>query len=286
MITTNGNLHIKRYMAGYVPSIALSMAFGVGEAVETASDTKLQFEVGRSDIEITSYDFVQDKLVFKATLDEGFDATLYEVGLYSLDSNSGAGEFGSRLLTSFDSETERWMQASNPATYTVTNTRIGADSVNVQAAASGTVTVTQSDVVMDLSGFSAADEFVFALYCTNGNVSSMTYRFSTDAANYYEFTIPASSVSTGFNLVRLNKASAVGFGNPDWSIITQLDVTVSAKSIGPIDVNLEGIRVEDVDTPAPDYVMVARSVLALPFDKVAGRIQEIEFPLGVTVNGG
>lgn len=286
MITTNGDIHIKRYMAGYVPSIALSMAFGVGESPESASDTRLQFEVGRAEIELTSYDFVQDKLVFKATLDEGFDATLYEVALYSLSGNTSAGGFDSRLLVSFDSLTENWWQGGSPATYTSANTRIGADSVSVAVAGGGSVTVTQPDTILDLSGYSMADEFVVAFYCDNGNVSSIRLRFLNDSLNYYDVTIPASSVTTGFNIVRIQKGAAVASGQPSWSAITGLDVTVSAKSSGAVNVNLEGIRMEDMDTPAPDYVMVARSLLALPFDKVAGRIQEVEFPIGVTVNGG
>lgn len=285
MITTEGSIHIKRYMAGHVPSIALSMAFGVGAKAESAADRNLQFEVGRSDIELVGYDFVADKLVFKATLDEGFDATLHEAALYSMETNTGAGEYGSRLLASFDSLTEQWWQASAPATYTTTNTRIGVDSVTVNVSASGTVAVTQPSVFMDLSGYSAADEFNFAFYCDNGNASSVAYRFYTDSANYYTVTVPSASITTGFNAVRFAKGTAVPNGTPNWGVITSVEARVSAKSIGPVNVNLEGIRIEDVDTPAPDYVMVARSLLAIPFDKVAGRIQEIEFPLGVTVNG-
>lgn len=285
MITTEGSIHIKRYMAGWVPSIALSMAFGVGSSPEVATSRQLDFEVGRSDIELVGYDFVQDKLVFKATLDEGFDASLYEVALYSLESNISSGEYGSRLLTSFDSASETWMQGASPATYTTDNTRIGADSVTVAPNASGTITVTQTDVIQNLSGYSAADEFNFAFYCSNGNANSIRFRFKTDASNYYDVTVPAAPITTGFNQVSIAKGTAAAFGTPTWEFITSVEVAVTAKSTGSVVVNLEGIRIEDKDSVASDYVMVARSVLALPFDKVAGRIQEIEFPLGVTVNG-
>lgn len=286
MITTEGTLHVKRYMAGWVPSIALSMAFGVGESDEVPGSTMLDFEVGRSDVDIVAYDFETDKLIFKATLDEGFDATLYEVALYSLESNTGAGEYGSRILTTFDSETETWLQAGTPATYSTDNTRVGADSVLITAASSGSVTVTQADIMMNLSGYSAADEFNFAFYCDNGNVNSLRFRMKTDNANYYDVAIPASSISAGFNLVRMTKGQAVATGNPSWEFITSVEVTVNAKATGAVAVNLEGIRIEDMDTISPDYVLVARSKLAIPFDKVGGRVQEIEFPFGVTVNGG
>lgn len=284
MITTEGTLHVKRYMAGYVPSIALSMAFGVGESEESLDSTSLDFEVGRSDVDIIGYDFEQDKLIFKATLDEGFDATLYEVALYSLPANIQSGEFGSRLLSSFDSETEFWTQAGSPATYTTENTRIGLDSVQVSPAASGSITVSQNDIVMNLSGYSAADEFAFAFYCNNGNASTIRLRLKTDNSNYYDITIPSASITSGFNIVRIPKGAAVATGAPAWEFITGMDVAVNAKSSGSVTVNLEGIRIEDMDTVAPDYVLVARSKLALPFEKFAGRTQEIEFPIGVTVN--
>lgn len=283
MITSEGMNHIKRYLAGWTPSIALSMAFGVGTAAPTAGDKELQFEVGRSDIELVSYDFVQNKLVFKASLDEEFDATIHEVGLYSLESNMISGEYGSRMLASFDSETEEWFQGTNPATYVTTNTRIGEDSVSLTPAANGSTSVTQEDTVLDLSGYSAADQFSFAFYSDNTHTSSIRYRFKTDASNYYDFTI--TSVPSGFSIVRRNKGTATVTGTPSWENITSMEVTVSSKATGTSAVNLEGIRIEDMDTISPDYVMVARVVLAVPFDKVSGRIQEVEFPLGVTING-
>lgn len=286
MITNQGMVHIKRYLAGWTPSIALSMAFGVGTEAPNVGDSALNFEVGRADIELTSYDFVQNKLVFKASLPEDFDATIYEVGLFSLESNIVSGEYGSRLLASFDSETETWMQGSVEATYVTTNTRIGEDSAQVSPAANGTITVIQSDVVMDLSGYSAADEFSFAFYCANTNTSTIRYRFKTDASNYYDVTVASASIAAGFNVVKIMKGAAVPTGTPDWGQISSLEVTVSAKAAGAATVNLEGVRIEDMDTISPDYVLVARVILATPFEKVSGRLQEIEFPLGVTVNGG
>lgn len=283
MITDEGALHIKRYLAGWVPSIALSMAFGVGQRPATRTDTELEFEVGRADIELTNYDFVDEKLVFKASLPEDFDATLHEVGLYSMESNSASGDFGSRLITSFDSETEAWTQGAGDATYSTTNTRIGVDSVSATPAANGSVTVALSDTYHDLSGYSAADQFSFAFFCGNTNTSSIRYRFKTDTTNYYDITV--TTANAGFNVAKINKGTATPTGSPEWGAITSLEVTVSSKASGASQVNLEGIRIEDRDTISPEYVLVSRVVLATPFDKVSGRIQEIEFPLGVTVNG-
>lgn len=286
MITDEGVIHIKRYVAGWVPAIGLSMAFGAGEKPASVTDKELQFEVGRANIELTTYDFVQDKLVFKASLPEDFDATIHEVGLFSLESNYSSGDFGSRIISSFDSDTEAWMQGSDEATYSTANTRVGVDSVLVAPAASGSVTVVQSDTYHDLSGYSAADEFSFAFFCGNTNTSSIRYRFKTDATNYYDVTVPTASISAGFNVVRISKGAATVTGVPNWGDISSVEVTVNSKASGVSEVHLEGIRIEDMDTISPDYVMVARVVLSNSFEKVSGRIQEIEFPLGVTVNDG
>jgi hypothetical protein len=106
MITTDGKTHIKRYLAGFVPSIAQSIAFGIGETAENVAHTKLTFEVGRSDIVLTSYDFVNNKILYKAPVSEDFAGKIYEVALYSTPANTAAGEFGSRIITTFDSGTE------------------------------------------------------------------------------------------------------------------------------------------------------------------------------------
>src|SRR6476469_6797323 len=108
MITQQGVTYIKRYLAGFVPSMAQSIAFGLGNRAESNTDTKLQFEVERVDINLTSYDFVNNKLIFKAELPDDFQGQIYEVGLFSQPSNAVAGEFGSKMLSSFDSFDEGW----------------------------------------------------------------------------------------------------------------------------------------------------------------------------------
>lgn len=281
MITSAGKTHIKRFLAGMEPDIARAIAFGVGEAPEQLSDTALHFEIGRTDVDLISYDFVGDRLIFKGVLEEGFDGVIYEWALYSRE-DSSAGAFGSRLITSFDSDTETWFQDGVPATYRSTSTRVGNDSVVVAASASGSTTVSYPDVTMDFSEYSAADTFSFAFYNDNTNLATIRYRFKTDASNYYDFTLN-SGFTTAFNIQTRTKGTAVVTGTPNWGVITGIEVTVTASSAGGSSVGLEGVRIEDVDTVDQGYVLVARAVLTTPFAKSAGAIQEIEFPLGVTI---
>lgn len=280
MITDLGKVHIKRYLAGWEPDLARSIAFGVGESAESPTQDRLDYEIGREDIVLTTYNFVDDKLVFKTVMDEIFDGVIYEVGLYSSDAS--ASTIGSRLLFSFDSDTEFWTQAGLPAVYSTANTRIGNDSVVVAPAANGSVTTSYSDILLDLSGQTAADTFSFAFYSANTNVSSIRLRLFSDAANYYDLTI-SSGIVAGFNIVNIPIAQAAPTGTPRWSEITKAEVTVSASATGDANVQLEAVRIEDRDNTATGHILIARTKLAVPFVKTAGTIQEVEFPLGVTI---
>lgn len=274
-------MHIKRYLAGYVPAIARTIAFGIGGKSESVGDTALQFEVARSNIALTTFDFDTNQLIFKGTLDETYSGVIYEVAIFSSE-DAGAIPGGSRLVTTFDSDTEEWFQGSSAATFNAIGTRIGDDSASLAPAANGSVTVSQSNMQMDFSENSGADNFVFAFNSGNANLSSVRYRFLTDASNYYDFTIN-SGITTGYNVISRTKASATVSGSPDWGNITQLQVTANAGSGGAVALNLDGIRIEDADTISPEYVMVSRELLSTPFVKEAGRIQEVEFALNVSI---
>jgi len=282
MITNLGKVHIKRFLAGWEPDLARSIAFGVGESVENSGQERLDYEIGRTDIALVTYNFVEDKLVFKGVMDEVFDGVIYEVGLYSSEVGEGS-TVGSRLLLSFDSDTESWTQAGLPATYATTNTRIGNDSMVIAPAANGSITAVYENILMDLSGYTSADAFSFAFYSANTNVSSMTFRFFTDASNYYTVTVAGGSIATGFNLISVPIAQSAATGAPRWSEITKVEVTVNASAAGAASIQLEGVRVEDLDNTAIGHILIARTKLVTPFVKTTGTIQEVEFPLGVSI---
>ena len=282
MLTTDGKRHIKRYLAGYTPFIAQSIAIGLGNKAEAVGDKKLQFEVERADIALTSYDFVNNKLIFKAPLPEGFAGTIYEAALFSSAVNDEAGEFGSKLISTFDTN-EDWVDATTAAqaTYVTANSRLGDDSLRHTPAASGTKTDSLSELLLDLSGHSGADLFVFAFNVGNANTSSIRFRFLTDASNYYEFSL--GTQTTGYKIVEFAKSAATVTGVPDWEDITEIRVSTTSTAGGASQVDYDGIRIEDTDTINEDYVMVSRELLATPFVKQEGKVQELEFSLDVNV---
>lgn len=286
IITSEGKNHIRRYLAQYVPSIAQSIAFGIGSATESLADAALQLEVARSTINLISYDFANNKLIYKASIPDDYVGQIYEVGLYTLDLDPAAGEFGSRNLTTFDSATEDWVDPADGVTlptFNNTATRVGADSMLHNPAASATMTDSLRNLTIDLSGNSSSDGLTFAFNVGNANTNSVAFRFMTDASNYYTHTITTQAQSSGYKIVSVDKGSATVTGAPDWANITEIRVITTSKASGASAVNFDAIRVEDKDVGSLDYILIARKVLASPFTKIDGMAQDIEFSLDVSL---
>jgi hypothetical protein len=281
VITDEGRVYIKRYLAGWTPRIAASLAYGIGDTAETSAQRKLQFEIGRADINITAYDFINNKLVFKAQLPDDAYGSIREIGLFSMERNALAGDGDSRLITSFDSGTEAWI---NPATgvspsFTTANTRVGDDSMTLTAAAGQSITAQLDGIGLDLSDNSSADRVVTAAN-VSANVASVLVRFYSDSANYYTIT---HNPTAGYRFLNYAMSTAVPTGSPSWSNINMISYTLTATAAGAATVDFDGLRIEDTDTPNPEYVMVAREVLPTPFLKEAGRSQAIEFAIDVSI---
>jgi len=281
MLTVDGKTHIKRYLASFVPAIGRSIAFGIGSAAENINDTQLQFETGRADVLLTTYDFNQNKLIFKAAVPNEYSGKIYEVGLYTQPSNIAAGNYGGQLITTFDSESEEWfdLDGVSSSLFASTNSRIGLDSMRQGPTAGTTKTDLLRDLELDLSGYSAADLFTVAASINTANVSAMSVVFLTDASNYYTFAFGAQSA--GYKFLQANKGSATVTGTPSWANITEVRVTTTATG-GAAQVDWDGIRIDDIDTNSPDYVLVSREVIT-PYTKAAGRTNEIEFAIGVNL---
>ena len=226
MITANGRKFIKRYLAGQSGTVVGAISVGTGATAATLNDDRLQFEFARVPVDVTDYDFLNDQLVFKGTLDEDVEGIIYEVGIWTAEVNSAAGNQESRMLSSFDSETEEW----DVATFDTANTRIGADSLKHTPAASATSASVLSGINPDLVDYSSLDTFVLAYYVANSNTSSIKVRLRTDSSNYYEYTI--STPTTGYKFSSFTKGSATVVGSPSWADIAKLPNPMMARGSG------------------------------------------------------
>jgi hypothetical protein len=102
----------------------------------------------------------------------------------------------------------------------------------------------------------------------------------TDESNFFCFTFAPTA---GYRFMNAPISAATITGVPDWGSINMLELSVTAASTGAATVDFDGLRIEDLDTPNPEYVMVSRELLTTPFVKQAGRIQAIEFALDVAI---
>lgn len=237
----------------------------------------MQFEFERVPVSVIAYDFANDLLVFKGTLDENVSGKIYEVGIWTAEVNAAAGNQASRTVTTFDSVTEDW---TNETIDTV-STRIGADSLKHTPGTSASVSSVLAGLNMDFVDSSSLDQFVIAYNVDNANVASSKIRFRTDASNYYEFTI--SAPTTGYKFSSFTKGSATVVGAPSWTDINEIEVLTTSTSGGSASIEYDGIRLEDVDTIAPEFGLVARYVPASPIVKADGAVQDLEYALLVTI---
>jgi len=283
LITNDGKLWIRRYLAGQVAGIARSIAVGISTKPGVTTDQRLQFEVGRVDVSVTSLDAVNGNIIFKAQLPNELDGVINEIGIFSSPASASNGQYASALLTTFDSETETWRDpgTSVPAVYSTAAARIGGDSVRHSPAASSSESDILNELSFDLVGYSGNDLFAFAYNVGNENTADIQFRFMTDNANYYFVSFGAQT--SGYKFVEVPKSSLLAAGSPDWSRITSIQVTTVSGAGGASQVDFDGIRIQDIDTFNPEVAMVARIVLSTPFVKHAGKIQEVEFSLGVNV---
>lgn len=275
MITNNGKTHIKRYLAQDIGTISGSIGVGVGSTPESVNDSKLEMEVVRADVNHITYDFQNDRIIFKAALPEQFAGVVYEVGLWSMSTDLLAGAYGSKTLTDFSVSTD-W----SSGTAVTTNARAGASDLRLAPAASATATAYKA-LNLNLSGNSSADTIVLAYYVGNAFTSSVKLRFKTDNSNYYEFTV--STPSAGYRINSFAKGSATVVGAPSWSTINQVEVSTTSTAGGSAAIDFDAVRIEDTDTLNPDYNLVARKVLTTPMTKFVGKVMEIEFSLAVLI---
>lgn len=277
MITDEGKIYIKGYLGGQTPSIAQSIALGLGNAAPLGTDAKLQFEIEREDISLSSYDFNSDTIVFKCPILSIDSGLVYEIGLYGSPASAADAAM---LVSTFDSETEEWLTDGLDPVFNDTATRAGDDSLNMTPALSTTSTAVLSDLGLDLSTFTNADKFVLAYNVGNANTSTITLKLLTDDANYYSLSYP---VANGYNINEVAKSAAVPTGTPDWSVINEIQMVVTSKASGSSNINFDALRIDIASPSDPSNVLIAREVLSPAFVREVNKSQELEFRLAVSI---
>jgi hypothetical protein len=280
LITELGRQHIMRYLAGLVGTLGGSLAVGIGAVAPTSTDDRLTLEFDRATVSLSSVDFINNRIVFKGTLEQGLVGTIYESGLFSQALSTDARGYESRLLFAFgNSDGEAW----TGNTYAAGNNRLAANAMRVTAPTSGSGTATLSNIIMDLSGYSASDIFKIAYAPTNAFTSNIKIRFlDADPTSYYETTI--TPIGTGYQISTFNRNNLTKVGTTaDLSNIAGVSVIVTSTAGGSAIVDFDAMRVEDMDTLDKTNILVSRTVLATPVVKNNIVPMEIEYALDVSV---
>jgi hypothetical protein len=122
MITTNGKNIVAKYLLNQAPEFASHIAVGIGgqayptssSATFSASVQSLEFEVAR--VPILSKGLLkengQEKIVFKAELPIEQRYQITELAVYPAAVNAVAGNFDSRIISTF-SNSEPWAYSNN-----------------------------------------------------------------------------------------------------------------------------------------------------------------------------
>lgn len=272
MITSNGKLQIKRYLAGQASSIASYLALGTGATAATVNDTRLGFEVVRTPILSISVDPNSDRVVFRANITPGQLNTAYEIGLWGsapTDGGRALGVIGANLPVVWTN-----------GTMTSTNARANTTALKVDYVANGTTNAELTGFFEDLSRFRDIDSLVVAYHATT-NLSSVRVRLGADSANYFEFILPAP-VANSYNIARLARSAATKTGSPDWSAIRYMAVRPSATAGGGGSIFLDGVRFES-NALDNGNLLVARTVLATPTVMDADIASDIEYAIMVNI---
>lgn len=272
LITTEGKRLILRVLAEQASSIGQAIGLGVGAVAATVADTRLQWEIDRQGIAIKNVDYTNSRVIMKTTLPQNSIYTIYEMGLWSQFTNSFNSDNVSKVLTTFETAFETWTNTTLDAT----QSRTSPDSVKISAAISSTTTASTS-VDLDLTGYSALDQFSIAFYKANNNITTLALKFDS-ATGSYEKSATVTALPVGYNILTLNKGDFVATGTPDWSAITTMNVKVTAGATAG-NLILDGIRIEDGDTLNPSYVLVSRSVLGSPLVKTDSSPMDVEYAI-------
>ncbi|UUG69375.1 minor tail protein [Streptomyces phage Sham] len=278
LLTTEGKRLILRYLAGQSPSLGGAIGLGVSSVAATVNDVIMGFEIERIPVSLKNADYTNNVVLFKGTIEQDAAFSIYEAGLWSTASNLLSGEFDSRLITTFDLNLETWTNV----TADTTANRTSSDAVKVTAASSST-TQARTDVDMEFSGYSANDTFYLAFSKPDNNITTIKLVFEDIVTGgSLSLTKTVSSLPTGYNILAFRKGDFVSSGTISWDNITRMGFDVTAGATGSY-VILDGLRIEDLDTPNQDFVLVSHTVLSSPLVKTNTAPMDVEYALDFNV---
>ena len=290
MITKFGKRFLTDYIAGNSNFSGKDIAIGISSTAATVNDTRLEFEIYRLPVNLSSINIEDDGVggfnyfaIYKTTIPQDISGVISEIGLYP-GIRKSLNLYDSKFVTSFENNVT-WVDGSNNSPALEPNSptflsKIGENMVRFNVTSSTSKEYANSIVLLDLSGYSVNDSLTLAYKKADNNVSKIRIKFySTATAYYYADFTPSGSNGDKIESVSMSTVFNNIVGSPDLTNITKIGIEVTAGSSGNAVVYFDGLRINDEDTFDPQYGLIARHVLSTPLQKPSGRPVDIEYKL-------
>jgi hypothetical protein len=279
IITEDGRGVVLQFLTGARNGFAEYMAFGIGESEPVVTDTALDFEYHRSQVDLKQAELLSQRIVFRGTVPDEKTFWIHEVGLY-LDDDVIDDESPTTVITTFDSLDEApWYMWDGTQFleegFSYAGGRTGYESFQLDVPAN-----TDRSLILDapFGQFGQlADDDQFAIsYETLSGGGTMTVRFRVDNNNYRQVVLP---LGAGFNTERWTKADFIQTGIAGWDDFRSLEIIVAGTGAGA-NVIFEGLRY-DVVTGNERPVLVSRALLPEPIHKKGTSELQVEYVMHI-----
>ena len=270
VLTVEGLSIIRNYLVGNTATWAGSIAIGsLNSTSPTSSDSKLEFEIARVPVLISSVE--DNEIVLNATLSSELEGRIYELGLYPAVSNTSSLGFDDSVIATFS---ENWTDSLGVelSSSNFSGTEESADGRsgfrNLIIGASGITTELSSGI--DVSGYSQLDSMTILYNCAStgaGRTVRVTLtddQLPTAVTKYFDFVLSGSS--TGYKTVTAlfgNFTSTGDFNNN----VSSIKITSAAVSGSTL--HLDAIKFDDVDESNLDFALVSRALVGSAWGNLA-----------------
>jgi len=288
MITTNGKAIALRYLAGVQPSLVSEIAVGIGNAATTASDTRLNFEVGRFPVVASTISGVDEQVVFQGSAPINDEYKIYEIGIFPKQSTVSGNTIDGLLLATFSQGDGATFTGATSGLDSSADFRIGSTGAKIDTSG-GTCSIPSAG---DYSRFNVSD-YINCAFITAGNSFNFTVELYDTSGNSTSVTFSETGITNGTSTPSGGKmvvASASGstkyviFQKPMTSVSSNLASLSYVKITNNSSSNwlkMDGLRMDDADSINPLNSMVARTVPATVREKSSGFTVDVEYRLTV-----
>ena len=286
VLTTEGKSLIRNYLAGNVQSWSGSIAIGaMNFNSPSSSDSGLEFEIIRVPVVLSTVKGTN--IILSADISSEIAGRIFELGVYPTVTNSFSAGFDDRIISNFS---EDWVDSSGVSL--ISSNFNGTEESPIARVGYRNLIIGNSGINcfyssgIDISGYSDLDSMSI-LYNITSSGANKTVRLTfydnqlpTPGTKYYDFVIPGSS--TGYKVITQQFAYFTETGNFN-NNVSKIGLSSSSGTFAVV--NIDSIKLDDVDETNPNFALVSRALIGQAggsastdyFEKRAGTNMTIEY---------